>query len=104
MITDSSVASPICQEEQSERTFPIFAFFSPDVSLFFQIFPDFLPIFSKGHRKIANKARPQYFTDKHDVTIWSKYYVLHISNHVYELVKSTKNVFIAQEKQMLKKS
>ena len=52
---------------------------------------------TKGHRKIANKARPQYFTDKHD-TIWSKYYVLHISNHVYELVKSTKNVFTAQEK------
>ena len=58
----------------------------------------------KGHRKIANKARLQYFTDKHD-TIWSKYYVLHISNHEYVLVKSTKNVFIAQEKgKMLKKS
>ena len=59
----------------------------------------------KGHRKIANKARPQYFTDKHD-TIWSKYYVLHIYIlHVYELVKSTKNVFIAQEKdKMFKKS
>ena len=51
----------------------------------------------KGHRKIANKARPQYFTDKHDA-IWSKYYVLHISNHVYELVKSTKNVFYSSRK------
>ena len=36
----SSVTSPICQEGQSERTFPIFAFssrfflFSPDFSLF----------------------------------------------------------------------
>ena len=39
----SSVASPICQEGQSERTFPIFAFFS----WFFIFFPDFSPIFGK---------------------------------------------------------
>ena len=34
---NSSVASPICQEGQSERTFPIFAF----SSRFFLFFPDF---------------------------------------------------------------
>ena len=39
----SSVASPICQEGQSERTFPIFAF----SSRFFLFFPDFSPIFGK---------------------------------------------------------
>ena len=39
---NSSVASPICQEGQSERTFPIFPIF-PD---FFPLFPDFLPLFS----------------------------------------------------------
>ena len=38
----SSIASPICQEGQSERTFPIFAF-SCNCS-FFPIFPDF-PLF-----------------------------------------------------------
>ena len=52
----SSVASPICQEGQSERTFPIFAFssrfssFFPDFCLFFPIFlffPRFFPIFGK---------------------------------------------------------
>ena len=37
----SSVASPICQEGQSERTFPIFAF----SSWFFLIFPLFFPNF-----------------------------------------------------------
>ena len=36
----SSVASPICQEGQSERTFPIFAF-SSQFFLFFPNFPDF---------------------------------------------------------------
>ena len=36
-----SVASPICQEGQSERIFPIFPLF-PD---FFPLFPDFLPLF-----------------------------------------------------------
>ena len=37
----SSIASPICQEGQSERTFPIFAF----SSRFFLFFPDFFPLF-----------------------------------------------------------
>ena len=37
----SSVASPICQEGQSEKTFPTLPLF-PD---FFPLFPDFLPIF-----------------------------------------------------------
>ena len=46
----SSVASPICQEGQSERTFPIFAFSSrfflcfPDFSLFFPIFCKFFAV------------------------------------------------------------
>ena len=40
----SSVASLICQEGQSERNFPIFAF-SSRFFLFFPIFPDFFPIF-----------------------------------------------------------
>ena len=40
----SSVANPICQEGQSERNFPIFAFL-PDFSSFFPIFPDFFLIF-----------------------------------------------------------
>ena len=48
----SSVASPICQEGQSERNFPIFAFssrfflFFPIFPDFSWIFPDFFPIFS----------------------------------------------------------
>ena len=40
----SSIASPICQEGQSERTFPIFPLFLdlfPIVPLFFLIFPSF---------------------------------------------------------------
>ena len=37
----SSVASPICQEGQSETTFPIFAF----SSRFFLFFPEFFPSF-----------------------------------------------------------
>ena len=41
----SSIASPICQEGQSERTFPIFAFYSL-FFLFFLIFPSFFLIFS----------------------------------------------------------
>ena len=44
---DSSIASPICQEGQSERTFPILAF-SSDFSSFSQFlpnFPLFFPIF-----------------------------------------------------------
>ena len=40
----SSVASPICQEGQSERTFPIFAF-SSQFFLFFLISPYFFPLF-----------------------------------------------------------
>ena len=46
----SSVASPVCQEGQSERTFPIFAFSSrfflsfPIFSLFFQIFGKFFTV------------------------------------------------------------
>ena len=45
IVFNSSVASPICQEGQSERNFQIFAFssrFSPDFSWFF---PDFWPFF-----------------------------------------------------------
>ena len=45
----SSVANPVCQEGQSERTFPIFPFLL-DSSSFFTIFPDFplfFPIFGK---------------------------------------------------------
>ena len=45
LITHSSVASPICQEGQSEINFPIFPLF-PDFWLFFPIFPLFPPIFS----------------------------------------------------------
>ena len=37
----SSIASPVCQEGQSERNFPIFAF----SSRFFLFFPDFFPPF-----------------------------------------------------------
>ena len=40
----SSVASPICQEGQSERTFPILAF-SSRFSLFFSIFTRFSSLF-----------------------------------------------------------
>ena len=39
--TVSSVASPICQEGQSERNFPIFAFSSRFFLNFSQFFPDF---------------------------------------------------------------
>ena len=48
MPNHSSIASPICQEEQSERTFPIFAFssrFPPSFYQFFHLFPDFWQIF-----------------------------------------------------------
>ena len=41
----SCVASPICQEGQSERTFPIYPLF-PNFPLFFPIFCDVLPLFS----------------------------------------------------------
>ena len=44
----SNVASPICQEGQSERTFPIFPVFFdsfPIFPLFFPIFSLFFPIF-----------------------------------------------------------
>ena len=47
----SSVASPICQEGKSERTFPVFAsscpffFFFPLFHDFFLIFSNFLPLF-----------------------------------------------------------
>ena len=46
----SSVASPICQDGQSERTFLIFAFssrfssFFPDFPLFFPIFDNFFAV------------------------------------------------------------
>ena len=40
-----SVASPICQEGQSERTFPILAFFFPVFPLFLDFFPDFSSLF-----------------------------------------------------------
>ena len=40
----SSVTSPVCQEGQSKRTFPIFAF-SSQFFPFFPNFPDFFPIF-----------------------------------------------------------
>ena len=39
----SSVASPVCQEGQSERTFPILPLF-PDFSLFFPIFGKFFAV------------------------------------------------------------
>ena len=41
----SSVASSICQEGQSERTFPNFCFFFPIFPAFFPLFPDFWQIF-----------------------------------------------------------
>ena len=44
----SSIASPICQEGQSERTFlmfPLFLDFSPDFSFLFHNFSLFFPIF-----------------------------------------------------------
>ena len=40
-VKTSSVASPICQEGQSERIFPMFAF----SCRFFLFFPDFFPLF-----------------------------------------------------------
>ena len=40
----SSVASPICQDRQSERTFPIFSFSSQFFPLFFLIFSLIFPI------------------------------------------------------------
>ena len=46
LLPSSRVASPICQEGQSERTFPIFAF-SSRLSSFSPIFPDFSLIFGK---------------------------------------------------------
>ena len=46
----SSVASPICQEGQSERNFPIFAF----SSRFFLFFPDFSWFFRDFSRFLAN--------------------------------------------------
>ena len=49
MIWLSSVASPICQEGQSERIFPILAFssrFFLFFSIFFPIFPLYFLIFS----------------------------------------------------------
>ena len=54
--TIRSVASPICQEGQSERTFPIFLL--PPIFYSFLVFPDILPLFppifwqifrSRGH-------------------------------------------------------
>ena len=48
VIRSSSVASPICQEGQSERTFPIFASssrFFPFFPRFYPLFPDFWQIF-----------------------------------------------------------
>ena len=60
MVRTGSVASPFCQEGQSERIFPIFAFssrfflFFPDFSSFFLIFPLF-PRFSPDFsRFLAN--------------------------------------------------
>ena len=56
-MTNKGLASPLCQEGQSERTFPIFAISSqfflfflffpscPDFSLFFQNFPSFWQFF-----------------------------------------------------------
>ena len=41
IMTFSSIARLVCQEGQSERTFPIFAF----SSRFFLFFPDFFPLF-----------------------------------------------------------
>ena len=46
----SSVASPVCQEGQSERTFPIFAF----SSRFFLFFTRFFLIFPSFSRFLAN--------------------------------------------------
>ena len=46
----SSVARPVCQEGQSERTFPIFAF----SSRFFLFFPDFSWFFPSFSRFLAN--------------------------------------------------
>ena len=51
VLITSSVASPVCQEGQSERTFLIFTFssrffFFPRFFLIFSLFPDFLANFS----------------------------------------------------------
>ena len=53
--TVSSVASPICQEGQSERTFPIFAFSSRFFLFFFLIFPQFLANFSLSGVLLTHK-------------------------------------------------
>ena len=56
-LNGSSVASPICQEGQSERNFPIFAF-SSRFFLFFPNFSWFFPDFSW--------FSPRFFPDFHD--------------------------------------
>ena len=45
VLSPSSVASPICQEGQSEKKPSRFLPFLLDFSSFFPIFPDFFPIF-----------------------------------------------------------
>ena len=62
----SSVASPICQEGQSERTFPIFAFssglflFLLDFSWFFPSFSWFLANFSLSEVALCPPLYPQW--------------------------------------------
>ena len=59
---NSSVASPICQEGQSERTFPIFAFsfqFLPIFLDFFLFFPDFGKLFAVRGGTLSALLDPQ---------------------------------------------
>ena len=70
-IDSSSVASPVSQKGQSERTFPILAF----SSRFFLFFPDFFPIFGKffavrgGTSSTPLTARRNYGTAVFNIAI-----------------------------------
>ena len=77
-VISRSLASPICKEGQSERTFPVFAFSSQFYSsfsrfpLFFLIFPLFFPI-------LANFSLPHWLRywrlalNFHEIAPMSKY-------------------------------
>ena len=74
MIEDtlSSVASPICQEEQSERTFSIFAF----SSRFFLFFPNFSWFFPSFSRFLANFALSGVALCPPLYTQWLRHWIL----------------------------
>ena len=89
----SSVARPLCQEVQSERTFSIFAFpdfssfsrFSPifpSLSLFVPLFPDFWQIFAvTGHP--ASPLPPGYATARYEFKSKYSRSSRHCKNNLY---------------------